>query len=121
MTERCMLDPAQGFNPSHPNVSALVRLVFAWSFVWSIGANIDDETRPKMEKWVCKSFRSFVGSGSLFLKVKQENPGIIGRLFVRLHRCCLLTPHKSSELIVLPRGTFVRGGQSPARAYISAA
>lgn len=65
-----MLDPAQGFDPAHPNISTLLRLVFAWAFVWSVGANVDDATRPKLEKWVGDNFRGLVGSGSPFLKVK---------------------------------------------------
>lgn len=64
-----MLDPAQGFNPAHPNISTLLRLVFAWAFVWSVGANVDDATRPRLEKWVGDNFRGLVGSGSPFLKV----------------------------------------------------
>lgn len=68
-----MLDPAQGFDPAHPNISTLLRLVFAWSFVWSVGANVDDATRPKLEKWVGDNFRGLVGSGSPFLKVYQGN------------------------------------------------
>ena len=71
----CMLDPAQGFDPSHPNIGTLLRLVFAWAFVWSIGANIDDATRPKLEKWVGENFRGLVGSGSPFLKVKTAAAG----------------------------------------------
>lgn len=43
----CMLDPAQGFDPTHPNIGTLLRLVFAWAFVWSVGANVDDNTRYK--------------------------------------------------------------------------
>lgn len=41
----CMLDPSQGFDPTHPNIGTLLRLVFAWAFVWSVGANVDDATR----------------------------------------------------------------------------
>lgn len=41
----CMLDPSQGFDPTHPNIGTLLRLVFAWAFVWSVGANVDDTTR----------------------------------------------------------------------------
>lgn len=66
---RCMLDPSQGFDPSHPNIGTLLRLVFVWAFVWSVGANINDATRPKLEKWVGENFRGLVGSGSPFLKV----------------------------------------------------
>lgn len=68
-----MLDPAQGFDPAHPNISTLLRLVFAWAFVWSVGANIDDATRPKLEKWVGENFRGLVGSGSPFLKVSSAS------------------------------------------------
>eukprot|EP00752_Nemacystus_decipiens_P017827 g15983.t1 len=64
----CMLNPSQGFDPTHPNIGTLLRLVFAWAFVWSVGANVDDTTRPKLEKWVGENFRSLVGSGSPFLK-----------------------------------------------------
>ncbi|CAM9194153.1 unnamed protein product, partial [Hapterophycus canaliculatus] len=64
----CMLDNSQGFDPTHPNIGTLLRLVFAWAFVWSVGANVDDATRPKLEKWVGENFRSLVGSGSPFLK-----------------------------------------------------
>lgn len=41
----CMLDPSQGFDPTHPNIGTLLRLVFAWAFVWSVGANVDDASR----------------------------------------------------------------------------
>ncbi|CAM9936766.1 unnamed protein product [Ectocarpus sp. 6 AP-2014] len=64
----CMLDPAQGFDATHPNIGTLLRLVFAWAFVWSVGANVDDTTRPKLEAWVGDNFRSLVGSGSPFLR-----------------------------------------------------
>lgn len=74
---RCMLDPAQGFDPAHPNISTLLRLVFAWAFVWSVGANVDDATRPRLEKWVGENFRGLVGSGSPFLKVQYVQRHII--------------------------------------------
>ncbi|CAM9220423.1 unnamed protein product [Chrysoparadoxa australica] len=65
----CMLDPANaGFDPQHANLSTLLCLVFAWSFVWSIGANVHDSSRAKLEEHVRTNFRSLVGSGSVFLK-----------------------------------------------------
>ncbi|CAM9432489.1 unnamed protein product, partial [Choristocarpus tenellus] len=66
----CMLDTKHGpgFDPGHSSISTLLRLTFAWCFVWSIGANIDDKSRPKMEEWARENFRGLVGSGSPFLK-----------------------------------------------------
>lgn len=50
----CMLDHSQGFDPTHPNIGTLLRLVFAWAFVWSVGANVDDATRCDVfQAWCC--------------------------------------------------------------------
>lgn len=87
---RAMMNPSQGFDPSHPSIGTLLRLVFAWAFVWSVGANIDDASRPKLEKWAGDRFRSLVGSGSPFLKVHKEIKSISRRRLDasgRIHAC----------------------------------
>jgi transcriptional regulator with PAS, ATPase and Fis domain len=67
------------FDASTPNLSSLLRLVFAWCFVWAIGGHLrDDDTndsnsnstskRAQFEEWSKDRFRPIVGSGSPFLR-----------------------------------------------------
>ena len=56
----CVLDPSRGFHPDHPKAMTNLKLFFVWSFVWSIGANIDDAGRPKFQEWATKRFISLL-------------------------------------------------------------
>lgn len=103
----CMLDPAQGFDPSHPDVGTLLRLIFAWAFVWSVGANIDDASRPNLEKWVGEHFRGLVGSGSPFLKVNRLSEHLPYGADGREREVSLLAPR--SEILAEVRSSLANG------------
>ena len=61
----CVLDPSRGFHPDHPKAMNNLKLFFVWSFVWSIGANIDDSSRPAFQGWVMKRFISLLPENCL--------------------------------------------------------
>jgi len=56
----CVLDPSRGFHPDHAKVMTNLKLFFVWSLAWSIGANINDESRPKFQEWATKRFISLL-------------------------------------------------------------
>jgi dynein heavy chain len=58
--------PASDGAPEFTSTS--LRLLFAWCFMWSIGAAADDKSRPKLEEKLRDRFRTLVGSGSPFLQ-----------------------------------------------------
>ncbi|GMH64114.1 hypothetical protein TrST_g1151 [Triparma strigata] len=61
----CVLDPTRGFHPDHPKAMTNLKLFFVWSFVWSIGANITDASRPEFQGWVMKRFISLLPENCL--------------------------------------------------------
>jgi len=52
----CILDPSRGFHSDHPQVKTNIKLYFTWAYVWSIGANIDDNSRAKFKDWAQRRF-----------------------------------------------------------------
>jgi dynein heavy chain len=53
-----MLQP-QGVLENAANVSCTLHLLFVWSYVWSIGANLDDSSRAKFSEWCRVRFAHF--------------------------------------------------------------
>ena len=65
-----LLDPSRGLDVGHANLAQLLKNLFAWAFVWSIGATIDDKSRPKFTSWIATRFEGVVGDdgGAAFLE-----------------------------------------------------
>ena len=40
-----LLDPSRGLDVGHAQLDTLLKHLFVWAFVWTIGATIDDKSR----------------------------------------------------------------------------
>ena len=46
------MSPRQGFSPQHEQVESIIHMIFIYAMTWSIGANIDDNSRPKFNDYI---------------------------------------------------------------------
>ena len=63
-----LLDPSRGLDVGHAQLDTLLKHLFVWAFVWTIGATIDDKSRPAFQQWFSGRFGGLVGdAGAAFL------------------------------------------------------